>query len=136
MPRNFRLLEELEKGEKGIGDGTISYGLADGEDMMMKDWTGTIIGPPGVRPGVPWTRIATRTRETLTWNVRRTVAPMFTSRGALQTTHENRIYSLRIHCDETYPDRPPVVFFTSKINLPSVNPQTGRVRPRRAREAW
>jgi len=57
-------------------------------------------------------------------------------RGALQTTHENRIYSLRIHCDETYPDRPPVVFFTSKINLPSVNPQTGRVRPRRARKAW
>ncbi|CDS08097.1 Putative Ubiquitin-conjugating enzyme E2 [Lichtheimia ramosa] len=93
VPRNFRLLEELEKGEKGIGDGTCSYGLAD-DDLLMHNWHATILGPP-------------------------------------HSLHENRIYSLKIMCGDKYPDLPPEVHFVSRINLPSVNPQTGKVEPSR-----
>ncbi|KAG8725541.1 E2 ubiquitin-conjugating protein mms2 [Ceratobasidium sp. 395] len=91
VPRNFRLLEELEKGEKGIGDGSCSYGLEDSDDIMMSRWNGTIIGPG-------------------------------------HTVHENRIYSLKIHCSESYPDIPPTITFLSKVNLPFVGP-TGKIDP-------
>lgn len=45
-PRNFKLLEELEKGEKGLGADSISYGLASQDDISMSCWNGTILGPP------------------------------------------------------------------------------------------
>ena len=45
VPRSFRLLEELEKGEKG-GSQACSYGLADGDDITMSNWNGTILGAP------------------------------------------------------------------------------------------
>ncbi|KAI0028890.1 ubiquitin-conjugating enzyme/RWD-like protein [Vararia minispora EC-137] len=92
VPRNFRLLEELEKGEKGIGDGSCSYGLEDSDDNMMSNWNGTIIGPG-------------------------------------HSVHENRIYSLKIHCGSQYPDVPPAVQFISRVNLPFVNQTNGQVDP-------
>ncbi|KAF9939529.1 E2 ubiquitin-conjugating protein mms2 [Mortierella antarctica] len=94
IPRNFKLMEELEKGEKGIGDGTCSYGLSDGDDIMMSNWNGTILGPG-------------------------------------HTVHENRIYSLKIHCGPSYPDMPPSVSFLSRVNLPCVNQTTGEVDPQK-----
>lgn len=49
--------------------------------------------------------------------------------GPPHSAHENRIYSLKIHCGDSYPDKPPEVTFISKVNVPCVNQNDGRVDP-------
>ena len=53
VPRNFKLLEELEKSEKGLGDMAISFGLVDSGDTFLSDWNGGILGPAGVSFRIP-----------------------------------------------------------------------------------
>lgn len=45
VPRNFVLLEELEKAEKGNTDMTVSYGLVMSDDISLSNWQCTILGP-------------------------------------------------------------------------------------------
>eukprot|EP00324_Dicrateria_rotunda_P000925 CAMPEP_0206162920 /NCGR_PEP_ID=MMETSP1474-20131121/11098_1 /ASSEMBLY_ACC=CAM_ASM_001110 /TAXON_ID=97495 /ORGANISM="Imantonia sp., Strain RCC918" /LENGTH=258 /DNA_ID=CAMNT_0053565311 /DNA_START=16 /DNA_END=794 /DNA_ORIENTATION=+ len=45
VPRNFVLLDELEKAEKGQTDGTVSLGLVQDDDVYMRNWQCTILGP-------------------------------------------------------------------------------------------
>jgi len=42
--RRFRLMEELEEGEKGK-DPNISYGLIDLEDISLTFWRAMMVGP-------------------------------------------------------------------------------------------
>ena len=49
VPRNFRLLEELEKSEKGNVDMNVSYGLTMPDDISLTEWNASILGPPGVK---------------------------------------------------------------------------------------
>lgn len=45
IPRSFRLLDELEKGQKGNTAEGVSWGLEVGDDITLSDWSCTIFGP-------------------------------------------------------------------------------------------
>ncbi|KAI9914591.1 hypothetical protein PsorP6_007606 [Peronosclerospora sorghi] len=121
VPRNFKLLEEMENSEKGLGDMSISYGLEQADAIFLTNWIGTILSPAGTLSYVPpigWINYA--------------------NNPIVLTCHDGRIYSLRIHCSDQYPQWPPKVHFTSRINMGCVDPQSGRVDPRRlmALSSW
>merc|ERR1712039_217553 len=92
VERRFRLMEELEAGEKNKGDPMLSYGLDNPDDMTLTKWNGSIVGP-------------------------------------MDTNFDNRFYSLVIQCGNGYPSQPPVIQFSTKVNLPFVNQNNGRVEP-------
>ena len=117
VPRNFRLLEELDKGEKGIGDGTVSYGMDDLGDTYMRDWTGTIVGPPNVRSKRERVGVEEDDEKPTATNGDLDLTPPlpFSSPHPkkknpdppkhFQTVHDSRIYQIKIVCGPDYPDR-------------------------------
>lgn len=122
VPRNFRLLEELDQGQKGVGDGTISWGLENDDDMTLTYWIGMIIGPPRVSR-IIMLRILTKVcnlEHKCTFFFFIYFNAMFCFIG-LQTPYENRMYSLKIECGERYPDEPPTIKFLTKVNINCIN---------------
>jgi ubiquitin-conjugating enzyme E2 variant len=77
---------------------------------MLTNWNATILGPPHV---------------CLTDDFSSPLAKINAVNE--QSVHENRIYSVNIHCGDDYPDRPPTLQFVSKINIPCVDGRTGKV---------
>eukprot|EP00921_Rhytidocystis_pertsovi_P002210 GHVQ01003798.1.p1 GENE.GHVQ01003798.1~~GHVQ01003798.1.p1 ORF type:complete len:145 (+),score=13.92 GHVQ01003798.1:263-697(+) len=47
IPRSFKLLEELEKGQKGNVSEGISFGLESPDDITLTNWSCTIFGHIG-----------------------------------------------------------------------------------------
>ena len=45
IPRNFKLLDELEQSEKGTGDMSVSMGLVNSDDIFLTEWNASILGP-------------------------------------------------------------------------------------------
>lgn len=153
VPRNFRLLEELEKGEKGIGDGSCSYGLDDGSDLSKfrtnratdlrtnAAHSVLVTRPIGCRGHGLKLRVA-HASVLLTRGffcllcLKLLISSLLggvvmsnwnaTIIGPGHSVYQNRIYSLSIHCGPSYPDQPPEVRFLTKINLPCVKPD-GRI---------
>lgn len=48
VPRSFKLLDELERGQKGSVSEWVSFGLERADDITLSNWSCTILGHPGV----------------------------------------------------------------------------------------
>ena len=92
VPRNFKLLAELEGAEKGLYSDVQKYGEdcswitlgLDGPDATFTHWNASIIPHQGGHIG-------------------------------------DRIYSLKITTGPGYPDDPPLIKFVQKVDIPCVD---------------
>jgi ubiquitin-protein ligase len=134
VPRNFKLLEELERSEKGLGDMSISFGLVDSADTMLTNWNGGIIGPPGVSSELLYSKGLIfllihycKTPKLVFCHVSHEQYSFCRLLVNPQTLHDSRFYQLHITCTEKYPSVPPEVRFISRVNMTCVDPKTGTV---------
>ena len=123
IPRNFILLDELEKGEKSqFCDPSLSWGLTDSEDVNLSDWNASILGPSGVC-------FFPLSIMTLLLSCSHTQMRTHCHKHTQQTRHEGRLYFLTIHCGPAYPKVPPEIRFVTRINMGCVDKTNGRVEP-------
>eukprot|EP00375_Theileria_parva_P000375 XP_763044.1 ubiquitin-conjugating enzyme [Theileria parva strain Muguga] len=47
VPRSFKLIDELERGQKGCVSDGVSFGLERPDDITLTNWSCTILGYPG-----------------------------------------------------------------------------------------
>ncbi|EKX72029.1 ubiquitin-conjugating enzyme, putative [Theileria equi strain WA] len=47
VPRSFKLIDELERGQKGLVNEGVSFGLERPDDITLTNWSCTILGYPG-----------------------------------------------------------------------------------------
>ena len=144
VPRNFILLDELEKSEKGSGDASLSFGLAG----ALAAAAARNSRPPGRSPPPPRSLPPALGCQRLTRRpARRSAEPddlyltnwNGTILGPQNSPIDNSIISLQLICGEQYPEKPPMVRFTTDFNPPfpfvgppSAGPLAGVVNPRDA----
>ena len=144
VPRNFILLDELEKSEKGSGDASLSFGLAG----ALAAAAARNSRPPGRSPPPPRSLPPALGCQRLTRRpARRSAEPddlwltnwNGTILGPQNSPIDNSIISLQLICGENYPEKPPMVRFTTDFNPPfpfvgpsSAGPLAGVVNPRDA----